>query len=321
MKKGVLCVSFVLMSLGLLAQAPQQFSYQVVVRDAGGNLLPGTTVGMKISILQGSATGTVVYAETHSTTTGAGGLASLAVGSGTVVSGTFATIDWPNGPYFIKTEIDPAGGTSYTVTSTSQLASVPYALYAGSSAGAQGPKGDTGPQGDPGLDGTDYPKYAVGDFAQGGIVFYVDETGHHGLVCAKTDQSAGVRWYAGTNGDTRAYGDGPFQGEQNTAIIIAAHVAIGDDGATYAARICNELQITEGGKTYGDWYLPSKEELNLMYQNKAAIDATATTNGGSAFASAGYWSSSEFDSFFAWLQAFYIGSQYGSINPKNSLNS
>jgi len=154
-------------------------------------------------------------------------------------------------------------------------------------------------------------KYQVGDFAQGGIVFWVDETGEHGLVCAKSDQDggSGVRWFAGTYGNTQAKGDGPYAGEANTSIIIAAQVAIGDDGNTYAARICNELQITEGGKTYGDWYLPSKEELNLMYQNKATIDATATTNSGSGFASAYYWSSTEYNINFAWLQGINTGSQ------------
>jgi len=157
--------------------------------------------------------------------------------------------------------------------------------------------------------------YSVGDFAQGGIVFWVDETGQHGLVCAKLDQSTGVRWYAGTFGNTQAKGDGPYAGKANTSIIIAAQV---DDGITYAARICNELQITEGGKTYGDWYLPSKEELNLMYQNKATIDATANSNIGSGFASAYYWSSTEYADFFAWLQTFFNGLQ--SNYPKNFAN-
>ena len=157
--------------------------------------------------------------------------------------------------------------------------------------------------------------YAVGDFAHGGIVFWVDATGQHGLVCAKTDQSTGVRWYAGSYGNTQAKGDGPLAGEANTSIIIAAHVAIGDDGSTYAARICNSLQITEGGKTYGDWYLPSKAELNLMYQNRATINATAAANGGSAFASATYWSSTEGDSDHAWGRGLTSGAQY--FNFKN----
>lgn len=151
--------------------------------------------------------------------------------------------------------------------------------------------------------------YSIGDFAQGGIVFWVDETGQHGLVAAKEDQSTGVRWFAGTNGNTQAKGDGPYAGETNTSIIIAAQVAIGDDGNTYAARICNELQITESGKTYGDWYLPSKEELNLMYTNKSTIDATATVNSGSSFTTGFYWSSTERDSLNPWYQSFGTGNQ------------
>ena len=160
--------------------------------------------------------------------------------------------------------------------------------------------------------------YSVGDFAHGGIVFWVDETRQHGLVCAKLDQSTGVRWHAGTFGNTQAKGDGPYAGKANTSIIIAAQVAIGDDGSTYAARICNELQITEGGKTYGDWYLPSKEELNLMYQNKSTIDATANSNSGSGFASAYYWSSTEYNNNNAWKQNFDNGNQ--NNNNKNNTN-
>ncbi len=158
--------------------------------------------------------------------------------------------------------------------------------------------------------------YSVGDFAQGGIVFWVDETGEHGLVCAKTDQDggSGVRWYAGTVGYTGAHGNGPHAGEMNTAIIIAAHVAIGDDGNTYAARICNETEVTEGGKPYDDWYLPSKEELNLMYQNKSTINATAEANGGDAFVIGTYWSSSEWSKYSAWERDFPSG--YENISFK-----
>ena len=157
--------------------------------------------------------------------------------------------------------------------------------------------------------------YSVGDFAQGGIVYWVDETGQHGLVCTKEDQSTGVRWFAGTHGDTRSKGDGLFSGEANTVIIIAAHAAIGDDGGTYAARMCNELQITEGGKTYGDWYLPSWQELNLMEQNKSIINTTATANGGVDFATDRYWSSTERVNLSAWYKDFSNGGQ--GFNNKN----
>ena len=132
--------------------------------------------------------------------------------------------------------------------------------------------------------------YSIGDFAHGGIVFWVDESGQHGLVCAKMDQSSGVRWDAGSSSYTMALGDGPLAGKMNTAIIIATTGR--GDGNTYASRICNELKITEMGKTYGDWYLPSKEELNLIYINRALINSTATANGGTALIANGIYSSS-----------------------------
>jgi len=117
-------------TLTLWAQAPQKMSYQAVVRDASEILLTETTVGMQISILEGSPTGTAVFVETHTPTTNTNGLATLEVGDGTVVTGDFSTIDWGSDDFYIKSEIDPDGGTSYTIEGTSQLLSVPYALYA-----------------------------------------------------------------------------------------------------------------------------------------------------------------------------------------------
>ncbi len=92
--------------------------------------------------------------------------------------------------------------------------------------------------------------YSVGGFVQGGIVFWVDETEQHSLVCAKEDQSTGVGRDAGSWTYTQVKGNGTDAGEANTTIIIAAKVYFGNDGDMYAARICNQLQITEGGKTY-----------------------------------------------------------------------
>ncbi|MFW5835373.1 MAG: hypothetical protein ACOCU3_00310 [bacterium] len=115
------------------AQSPQKMSYQAVIRDASDNLVTDQTTGMQISILQGSASGTAVYVETHTPNTNPNGLVSIEIGTGTVVSGDFTTIDWANGPYFIQTETDPEGGTDYTITGTSQLLSVPYALHSGTS--------------------------------------------------------------------------------------------------------------------------------------------------------------------------------------------
>jgi uncharacterized protein (TIGR02145 family) len=114
------------------AKSSPKMSYQAVIRNSSDALVTNTQVGIQISILQGSASGSAVYVETQTPTTNANGLISIEIGGddATVVTGSFATIDWANGPYFIKTETDPAGGTSYTITGTSQLLSVPYALHA-----------------------------------------------------------------------------------------------------------------------------------------------------------------------------------------------
>ena len=135
--------------------------------------------------------------------------------------------------------------------------------------------------------------FQIGDFAQGGIVFWVDESGEHGLVSAKVDQNSGIRWYAGTHGISQSKGNGPYSGEMNTAIIIASLVAIGDDGNSYAARVCSELQVTENSKTYGDWYLPSDDELRTMFDNRIVIGNISVHHGGEAFSNSLYWSSTE----------------------------
>jgi uncharacterized protein (TIGR02145 family) len=130
MKKLFTLFVIIALAINVLAQSPQKMSYQAVVRNTSGVLMANQSVGMKISILQGSVTGTAVYVETHTTTTNANGLVTIEIGGGTVVTGTFAGIDWSNGTYFIKTETDPTGGTNYTVAGTSQILSVPYALHA-----------------------------------------------------------------------------------------------------------------------------------------------------------------------------------------------
>jgi hypothetical protein len=105
-------------------------SYQAVLRDSGDNLVSGQVVGMQISILQTTSSGTAVYVETQTPNTNVNGLVTLEIGTGSVVSGDFTAIDWSSDTYFVKTETDPTGGNSYTITGTSQLLSVPYALHA-----------------------------------------------------------------------------------------------------------------------------------------------------------------------------------------------
>jgi hypothetical protein len=129
MKKLYIFIAVLLITATTFAQAPEKMSYQAVLRNAGNQLLVSQSVSMQISILQATASGTAVYAETHTLITNTNGLVTLEIGTGSTTD-NFSTIDWAAGPYFIKTETDPDGGTSYTITGTSQLLSTPYALYA-----------------------------------------------------------------------------------------------------------------------------------------------------------------------------------------------
>lgn len=134
MKKVFALFVFVSLTISGFAQAPQKMSYQAVIRKIGGALMANQSVGIRISILQGSETGSAVYAETHTPATNENGMVTLEIGGGSIVTGTFAGIDWSSGSYFLKTEIDPTGGTNYTITGTSRFLSSPYALYSKSSA-------------------------------------------------------------------------------------------------------------------------------------------------------------------------------------------
>ncbi len=132
MKKSIVSLVMLLSVSWASAQAPLKMSYQCVVRKSSGELVSNRTIGLRISILQGSVSGNIVYQETYipNPQTNANGLTSVEIGTGVVQSGNFNDIDWASGIYFLKTETDPAGGTDYDVSGTSQLLSVPYALHA-----------------------------------------------------------------------------------------------------------------------------------------------------------------------------------------------
>jgi hypothetical protein len=280
MKKIFLILALAVTTIGF-SQTPEKMSYQAIVRDANGDLLNKKPVGMQISILQNSSTGTAVYVESHSVTTNTNGLVTLEIGAGTIISGDFSIIDWGVDTYFIKTETDIEGGTSYSISGTSQLLSVPYALHAKTAENIK--------------------NYKIGDFTHGGVVFWVDKSGQHGLVCAKNNQSTAIEWFAGTFGNTQAKGNGLYAGKSNSSIIISSHVFIGDNNSSYAARLCNELTVVEDTVLYGDWYLPSIFELKLMSLNLPLINSTAIANGGENFINNFYWSSTEESSDKAWI--------------------
>ena len=296
MKKIITICAAILMTASVFAQAPNKMSYQAVIRNISNALVTNSTVGMRISILQTSTSGTAVYVETQTPTTNANGLATLEIGAGTVVSGTFATIDWANGPYFVKTETDPTGGTNYTISGTSQLLSVPYALYAKSAGTVSG-----------GGTGGNFTHY-IGEEFGGGVIFHLwkDAQGvEHGLIVDKTDLSTGQVWSNVSGTLIGATAQSSWDGLSNSNAIV------GQAGHTSsAAALC--LNSTNGGQS--DWYLPSIQELNMLWNNYYTVAHSLTQiSGATQITPAFYWSSTEYDYYGAWYFGFYGGDAYSSL--------
>ena len=146
----------------------------------------------------------------------------------------------------------------------------------------------------------------IGENYGGGIVFYVYDNGQHGLISATADQHTGMQWYNGTHRMTGTGGDGLNAGAMNTALIVATQMADNQIG-NFAAKVCADYSVTAGGVTYGDWYLPSKYELNLLYLQKDVVGGFTNNN---------YWCSSEFYETSAYYQWFESGLQ-GTANKTN----
>jgi hypothetical protein len=280
------------------AQSPNQLQYQAIIRNASGAVVSNQAVGMRVSLLKSSASGTVVYTETHRDTTTTNGLVTVEIGAGTVVSGSFASVNWGQGPYFIKTETDVTGGTNYTISGISQLLSVPYALYA-AKAGSVSNAGN-------------FTHY-VGELYGGGIVFHVyrDTLGvEHGLIASLTDISSGSVWsnintlVAPLNGQPPQLS--PVNGSNNTQLIInqPGHNAS-------AAALCR--QFSGGG--FNDWYLPAVWELRLLYNAAFTIERILGPSGKFLFVD--YWSSTEENVTTAWATSFSVGWSQG-IHPKST---
>jgi len=214
-------------------QAPQKMSYQAIIRNSADSLLISTPVGMRISLVQGTPSGTVVFSETQTATTNANGLVSLQIGMGTVVTGTFACIDWASGPYYVKTETDLTGGTNYTIISSNELLSVPYALFsANGPTGAQGPAGPQGPQGIAGTNGNDGAAGMNGTNGTNGA------QGIQGLTGA--DGTNGTNGAVGATGPAGTFPPGTVAGEMNywngTAWVT---VAPGSNANPQTLTFCN----------------------------------------------------------------------------------
>ena len=230
MKKIILSLLFLLTVTVIWAQVPQQISYQSVIRDGNNVVVASSQVGIKISMLKGSVLGPAVYVETHRKTTNANGLVSLEIGTGTVLSGSFASIDWANGPYLIQTETDPSGGTNYSIAALLTLNSVPYALYAAN--GTPGPKGD---KGDPG---------AIGDKGDRGATGLTGPQGPIGLT-----GPAGAVGDKGDTGPTGATGPAGATGASGPAPSGTGLVTVNNGSLQSPGALTGDVTTSGGGLT------------------------------------------------------------------------
>jgi hypothetical protein len=292
MKNLLLSLLLLLTVTVVWAQVPQQISYQSVIRDGNNVVVASSPVGIKISLLQGTATGSAVYMETHSKTTNANGLVSLEIGTGTVLSGSFSTIDWANGPYLIQTETDPTGGTNYSIPFVMALNSVPYALFAANGTpGPKGDKGDTGAagaqgiQGQPGAAGVQGPIGLTGIAGPIGLTGATGPQGPAGSTGAQGPTGltgpAGPQGLAGNSGATGSIGpQGPIgltgpagpQGAIGLAGAVGSQGIQGSTGAVGAAGVDGKTVLngttnpTNQG-VEGDFYINTNS--NTLFGPKA----------------------------------------------------
>jgi hypothetical protein len=311
----------ILLCLSLLTFAqtvPQGINYQAVARDANGDVLSNDSLSVQLSVISDIANSTISWQETHPVTTNDYGLFTAIIGQGVSTSvgysATFNLVDWGSTAHYLKVEIDY--GSGYVDMGTTAFMSVPYSMNA-ANVDPTDELQNLSISGDtifisngnyviiPGL--TPIASVQIGDYRDGGIVFWVDTTGQHGLICDIQDLGT-AEWGCYGTVIVGANGTAIGTGQQNTNDILVGC----NQSSGIAAEICNN-SIAQG---FSDWFLPSKDELSQMYQNKAIIEASAISNGGSAFATYYYWSSSEFDFYNAWEQYFSDG--YQSINYKFS---
>ena len=266
----------ILLTAGVFAQAPQKMSYQAVVRNSNNSLIVSTPIGIKISVIQGSVNGAATYSETQFQNTNLNGLVSLEIGTGTPIIGTFSNINWANGPYFIKSEIDPNGSTNYTVQGTTELISVPYALY---SENAQ-------------VSGF---SHYIGETFNGGVIYYLYKGSdglEHGLIVSTTESIA--KWQ--TTG-VLVNADRSWDGVYNTALIS------GSPAVNYIATLGP------------NWYLPSLDELILLHGSRFEVNKALFTNNQTLLSlSLYYWSSTEYSASDALSYDFLTG--YTDVSGK-----
>lgn len=374
MKVFKLIVVTIFLTTISMAQTPQAIKYQAVIRDLDGTVLANKNVALRIEILLHSVDGVTVYSELHERTSNAFGLIDLEIGNSNSSNGDFSAIDWANGTYFIKVELDENGGNNFQPMGVSQLLSVPYALFAQNAAnGFSGDYNDllnkpllfdgtwTSLTGKPGFapvatngsyydlsnrpvtdgsetkitegnyisvtgTGTSENPYKIsstvthfaGELFGGGIVFYVDQSGQHGLIVSMIDLPA-EKW-SNVFDSVGVAAASPWNGQSNTNAIIAQN-----GHSASAAKLCFDYTNADYGTgIYSDWFLPAINQLTQLYSEIYVVNKTLESDDNSATTlmfNKPYWSSTENWNIFARDYAYFFNfetfvcDRYSKSNP------
>lgn len=262
MKNKIIFFILSLISVSVFSQVPPEaFNYSSVIRGNNGQALPNRLVSLRLTILSGSPSGTSIYQESHIDTTSQLGVINLEIGRGDVLYGNFSTINWGSNNFYLQIELDDNGGSSFVMMGTVQFLSVPYALHAKTAENVSSTNSD---------------KFYLGQDTLGGIVYYIykDSSGiQHGLIVAKTESVA--QW-------------------QSISTFVNANRT--DDGDYNTALMVNSPAATYVNGFGSEWYLPSIDELTLLYLNRFTTNRALRTNGSTILSfttSTVYWSSTE----------------------------
>jgi hypothetical protein len=300
--------------------AQQGINYKALIKDGSGVIVSSTAIDVTFTILDVAVN---VYEETHAPTTDANGIVILNIGEGAPVTGDFSTIDWSSNNHFLKVQIDTGSGLQDM--GATAFKTVPYAMQSKTATTAI--TATTLPGGiDQGyiaalearivaLEQPSEQPAAIGDLRVGGVVFWVDPTDpYHGLVCAYHDYPSTVEWGClGT--DLSSVPNVAWNGGNPVGL---GEIGDGEDNTSGILVDCPGAPAALAARSYGpDWFLPSINELNEIYINRATLQAVAGFNVLSI--SAYYWSSTELNFSDAWAQGFDDGSLY--YDDKSSSNN